>query len=258
MGSNNDFRETIEDGSTVLGAQASTFSPTVIEIYGELGLDFVWLDFEHAGPSPYDSTVFENLTRAAEVSGTTLLVRIPSGDPALIRKVLDAGVQNLLIPRVDSRDEVRTALEATRFEYDGEPGERGLASSRASRWGNADDHVSVEDNEVCMGVMIEKLGAVEELERILEVPELGFVFVGPGDLSVQVGHPMDRSHPEVRDQIEEIEDVCRSSGVPMGGIQNDPTKVAANIQSGYQIIRIGGDLESIRETLQHRLDQIAE
>ena len=96
----NSFRETIEDGGVVFGARVSTFSPTVIEIYGELGIDFVWLDFEHMGPSPYDSTVFEDLTRAADVGGTELFVRLPSGDPALIRKTLDAGVRNLFIPTV--------------------------------------------------------------------------------------------------------------------------------------------------------------
>jgi 2-keto-3-deoxy-L-rhamnonate aldolase RhmA len=132
----NDLRRTIEDGGVVYGARSSTFSPTLVEVYGTLGVDFVWLDFEHMGPSPYDSHVFENLTRAAEVSGTELLVRLPSGDPPLIRTVLDAGVRNMLIPRVDSATAVREAVKATRFVYEGRPGERGKASGRASNWGS--------------------------------------------------------------------------------------------------------------------------
>jgi len=252
----NGFRRTIEDGGVVYGARASTFSPTVIEVFGELGIDFVWLDFEHMGPSPYDSTVFENLTRAAEAGGTELFVRIPSGDPPLVRKVLDAGVRNLLIPRVDSAAEVRRAVEATRFVYDGEPGERGKASGRSSAWGTAPDYVVTEDREVCLGVMIEKTTAVDELDEILAVPELGFVFVGPSDLSAQMGHPTNKHHPAVQDRIAEIRAAALDAGVPLGGIANDPAAIEDAKQQGYQIIRMGGDLGSIRQTLRDRLARV--
>ncbi len=258
MDQSNSFREQIEDGGVVYGARSSTFSPTVVEIYGELGLDFVWLDFEHMGPSPYDSTMFEDLTRAAEAGDIELFVRLPSGDPPLVRKVLDAGVRNLLIPRVDSAEEVREAVEAAKFVYDGEPGERGMASGRSSAWGFADDYVATEDEQVCVGAMIEKTTAVDELEEILSVPELGFVFIGPSDLSVQMGHPTEKDHPEVREQIAEIESACRSAGVPMGGIETDPSDIEAAVDDGYQILRVGGDLASVRSTLENRLRQIDE
>lgn len=256
MNQRNSFRETIENGGVVFGARASTFSPTIIEIYGELGIDFVWLDFEHMGPSPYDSTIFEDLTRAAEVGGTQLFVRLPSWDPSLIRKVLDAGVRNLLIPRVDSAEEVREAVKATRFVYDGGPGERGMASGRSRTWGNAENYVEAEDESVCLGVMIEKTTAVDDLEDILSVPELGFAFIGPSDLSVQMGHPTNKDHPDVRNQITEISQACRSADVPLGGIANDPEKIENAIEQGYQILRIGGDIASIQSTLQERLKEI--
>ncbi|EMA38057.1 HpcH/HpaI aldolase family protein [Halococcus hamelinensis] len=253
MEQQNGFRRTIENGDVAFGARASTFSPTVIEVFGELGFDFVWLDFEHMGPSPYDSRVFEDLTRAAEAGGTELFVRLPSGDPALIRKVLDAGVRTLLVPRVDTAEEVREAVEATRFVYDGEPGERGMASGRARSWGSSDAYVRTEDEEVCIGAMVEKTGAVESIEEILSVPELGFVFVGPSDLSVQLGHPTDKTHPEVLETIEGIETAARSAGVPMGKIANDPAAIEDATEAGYRIVRMGGDLASIRTTLRDRL-----
>ncbi|MFC7174841.1 aldolase/citrate lyase family protein [Haloplanus litoreus] len=90
------------------------------------------MDFEHTGESPWDSMLFESLTRAAEAGDIELFVRLPAPDQALIRKVLDAGVRNLLIPRIDSAAEVRRAVEATRFVYDGEPGSAGSrAADRA-------------------------------------------------------------------------------------------------------------------------------
>ncbi|WP_049986105.1 HpcH/HpaI aldolase family protein [Halobellus rufus] len=257
MEQRNSFRRAIESDDVVFGARSSTFSPTVIEIYGELGIDFVWLDFEHMGPSPWDSSVFEELTRAAEVGGTELFVRLPSGDPSLIRKVLDAGVRNLFIPRVDDAEEVREAVKATRFVYDGEPGERGMASGRSRTWGlGPDDYIETEDEEVCLGVMIEKTTAVEELDDILSVPDLGFVFIGPSDLSVQMGHPGEKTHPDVVEQIEEITEACHEADVPTGVIKTDPDAIETAVDDGHQIIRIGGDLASVKSVLSERLDAI--
>lgn len=256
MDQHNAFRETIESDGVVFGARSATFSPTVVELYGELGIDFVWLDFEHTGPSPYDSSVFEELTRAAEVGGTELLVRLPSGDPALIRKVLDAGVRNLLIPRVDDAAEVRRAVEATRFVYDGDPGERGKASGRSATWGHATDYVNTEDEQVCIGVMIEKATAVNDLDDILAVPDLGFAFIGPSDLSVQMGYPNDRSNQAVLDQIDDIRRTCLDADVPVGRIKHDPEEAQEAIDDGYQILRIGGELEAAQETLTARLRKL--
>jgi len=256
MDQRNALRTAIENDGVVFGARASTFSPTVIEVYGALGIDFVWLDFEHQGPSPYDSTVFEDLTRAAEVGGTELFVRLPSGSPPLVRKVLDAGVRNILIPRVDDAAEVRAAVEATRFRYEGGPGQRGLASGRSRTWGFAEDYLDAEDDSVCLGVMIEKTTAVEDLEAILSVPELGFTFIGPSDLSVQMGHPGEKSHSAVADQIEEIRDACLEAGVPMGCIANDPEAIEAAVDRGHQIVRMGGDLASVKSTLGDRLARV--
>lgn len=257
MDQRNDFREAIENDGVVFGARSSTFAPEVIEIYGELGVDFVWLDFEHMGPTPWDSTIFEELTRAAEVGGTELFVRLPTGDPSLIRKVLDAGVRNVFVPRVDSATEVRKAVQATRFVYDGEPGERGMASGRSRTWGlGGDDYIQTEDEEVCIGVMIEKTTAVDELEAILSVPDLGFVFIGPSDLSVQMGHPGEKTHPAVTEQIAEIRDAAHDAGIPTGVIANDPDGIEAAVDDGHQIIRLGGDLASVKSIISERLSAV--
>lgn len=256
MDQSNTLRETLDAGDAAFGARAATFSPNVVELYGTIGLDFVWLDFEHSGPSPYDSNLFEDLTRAAEIGGTELFVRLPSGHPPLIRKVLDAGVRNILIPRVDSAAEVREAVEAARFVYDGAPGERGKASGRAATWGNADDYVATEDREVNLGVMIEKTTAVDELANIVDVPELGFLFIGPSDLSVQMGHSENKSHPDVQGQVDEIRNVALDAGVPVGCIGNDPAAAAEAVEEGYQIIRMGGELSAAQSVLSERLEAI--
>lgn len=256
MTQHNAVRAETEQGNVVFGASANTFSPMLIEVYGQMGLDFVWLDFEHGGPSPYDSTLFEALTRAADAAGIELFVRLPSGDPPLIRKVLDAGVRNLLIPRIDSVGDVERAVEATRFAYDGGPGQRGVSAGRATAWGTAENYADVEDDSVFLGVMIEKPTALDALDDILTVPELGFVFVGPGDLSVQLGYPYETDHPSVVDAVEKIERQSTDAGVILGGVAHSTDGARDAVDRGYRIIRIGNEVEAAREVLGGRLDRV--
>jgi 2-dehydro-3-deoxyglucarate aldolase len=259
MRTQNGLRRALERGDSVFGASAETFSPTVIETFGALGLDFVWLDFEHGGPSPYDSTVFENLTRAAEAADIELLVRLPAPDPPLVRKVLDAGVRTILLPRIETAAELRRAVAAAHFSYDGGVGDRGVGVGRTAEWaGYGGSHVADEDDEVLVGTMIENERAVENVEEILAVPELGFAFLGPADLSISLseGNPLDTDPDAVRAAIERTLDACLEAGVPLGRIRNDAAEARAAVDAGYQIVRVGGDVASIRETLGTRLDEL--
>ena len=257
----NGLRQALEADETVFGAACATFSPTVIETLGAVGLDFVWLDFEHGGPSPYDSTVFEELTRAAETGGIELLVRIPKPDPALVRKVLDAGVRTILIPRIETADQLRPAVEAAHFAYDGGVGDRGVGVGRTSEWaGYVDSHIGGEDEQVLVGTMIENTRAVDNIEEICAVPQLGFAFIGPADLSMSMsgGKPLDK-HPErLQAAIDRTREACLEAGVPVGRIHNDPTDARQAVDDGVQLLRLGGDTGAIRSVLGDRLAAVTE
>ncbi|HMB50022.1 HpcH/HpaI aldolase family protein [Natronoarchaeum rubrum] len=252
----NALQETVESGEAALGVLDNAYSPTMVEFYGELGLDFVWLDLEHAGPSPADGPSLEHLLRAAERSGVEALVRLPEPDPALVRKALDAGARNLFVSRIETAEEVRQAVRAARFRYDGEPGDRGMASPRASRWGTADDYVDVEDAETMVGVTIENPTAIENLDEILDVPELGFVFAGPLDISVALGYPGEPTHPEVEEAVEEIETAAFDADVPLGGLGFGPDDVSAKIDRGYRILNVGTTTGAVQQSVTGWLDEI--
>ncbi|GAA0197195.1 aldolase/citrate lyase family protein [Halobacterium noricense] len=239
----------------MLGIADDTYSPTVVELYGDLGLDFIWIDFEHAGPSPWDATAVEQLLRASELSGTELLVRVPVTEPALVRKALDAGVRNVFLSHVDTAEEVRDIVRAAYFHYDGEPGERGLAVPRASRWGQKDDYVATEDEQVLIGVTIESLEAVKNIDAILDVPNLGFVFVGPFDLSVAVGHPGELDHPDVQDAVETVRSASVDQGVPVANLGFGMDDVNEKARNGYQMLNIGTSLLAIQEIVTEWLNE---
>ena len=86
----------------------------------------------------------EDPLRAAERTDLELLVRLPDTDPTLVRKALDRGARNVFLPRVETATEVREAVKSARFSYDGSPGDRGLGSPRARRWGLDDDYIVTE------------------------------------------------------------------------------------------------------------------
>lgn len=258
---NNAIRRAIEDDTAVFGASAATFSPTMIEVFGDLGLDFVWLDLEHGGPSPYDSTALEELTRAADVAGIELLVRIPAPEPPIVRKVLDAGVRTILVPRIETAAELRPAVEAAYFSYDGDVGDRGVGIGRGSRWaGYADSHVGTADEDVLVGTMIENQRALDNIESILSVPQLGFAFLGPADMEMAMsgGDPLQKSPDAVAEGIDTTLRECLDAGIPAGRILNDPSAAGEAVEDGFRIVRIGDDIGAVRKVLGERLATVTE
>ncbi len=245
----NSLRTQLEGGEVALGILDDAYSPTLVELYGEMGLDFVWLDFEHGGPSPWDGDRLADLLRAAELTGTELLVRIPVTESALVRKVLDVGVRNVFLSRVETAAEVQQAVRAARFEYDGDAGRRGLANPRASRWGTADDYVATEDEEVVLGVTIENRRAVDDVDAILDVSELGFVFIGPLDLSVDAGHPAELDHPDVQEAVETVREAAVEKDVPVGGLGFGMDDVNEKAGNGYQLLNLGSTSGALQATV---------
>lgn len=242
-----DLSRALEAGEVVQGAGATTFAPAVVDVYGDVGMDFVWLDFEHKGPSPADSQTIEHLVRAAECADIELLVRLPMHEPWLVRKVLDTGVGNLLLPRVEAATEVRRAARATAFSYDDGPGERGVANSRDSDWGYGGYEPSPETPG--LGVMLETAAAVENLEDILSVPGLDFAYLGTHDLAVSLGHPFDTDHPDVQESVEYIRTGCEAAGVPLGRSVSASDEIASAVEDGWQLLRFADEVSAIRRAL---------
>ncbi|GAA0306392.1 HpcH/HpaI aldolase family protein [Halarchaeum salinum] len=244
----NDLRRTLDDDTPAFGVLDNTYSPAVVEVVGELGFDFVWVDLEHGGPSPWDADALEGLLRAAELTDTELLVRVPEANPAMVRKALDAGVRNLFLSRVEAAAEVRDAIAAANFEYDGNPGRRGLAGPRSARYGLADDYIGTEDEEVLVGVTIETIEAVENIDEILSVPELGFAFLGPNDFSVAYGSPGDLADPEVEAAVETVRDAAIEHDVTLGGLTFGMDDAVAKVADGYRLLHVGSTLGALTGT----------
>jgi 2-dehydro-3-deoxyglucarate aldolase len=173
--------------------------------------------------------------------------------------VLDTGVRNVLVPRVETAAEVERAVEAANFHYDGGIGDRGMGAGRANLWGGlGGDYVESEDASTQVGVMIENTTAVDNLDEILAVPDLGFVFIGPADLSHSLGRPGEITDSTVQETMADIEETVTSAGVPLGSFVYDATDPGPTIEKGYQLLVSGFDANAIRQTFGEILERTDE
>jgi 4-hydroxy-2-oxoheptanedioate aldolase len=155
-----------------------------VEIMADAGFDFVVIDLEHAPLGLDTAARMISLARATRILP---LVRVPGHDAAMIGRILDAGAGGILAPHVDSADEARRVVAATRFPPLGERGAGG--TSRAGRWGLLPraEYVRAGNEDVLCVAQLESVAAIEAAPEILAVDGVDAVFLGAGDLSLSLG-----------------------------------------------------------------------
>ena len=207
------LKERLRRGETLLGTIVSLPSPEAVEIAGLSGYDFLLLDMEHG---PITVHVLEGLVRACRAVNAVPLARVPQDHPKTILRALDVGCVGVMVPQVESPQQAAAAVAATKYAPEGM---RSLAGATpAAWWGKVPlpDHVKT-SNEITMNVLqIETRRGLEAVEAIARTPGLDVLFIGPSDLSMNLGHPGALTHPDVQAAIRRIIRAGRDAGVPVG------------------------------------------
>src|SRR5690349_8429308 len=193
----NHFKRGIASGGTPqIGLWLSLASPFATEIVAGAGFDWVLVDMEH---SANDLSEVGHHLRAAVGGTAEPVVRPPWNEPVMVKRLLDIGVRSFLFPFVQSAEEARRAVAATRYPPDGI---RGVAvATRANRYGRVPDYPKRAAEEICILVQVETRRAVQEIEAIAAVDGVDGIFIGPSDLAADMGHLGNSQHPEVQDAI---------------------------------------------------------
>ncbi|TCD16692.1 aldolase/citrate lyase family protein [Oricola cellulosilytica] len=212
----NDFKRAIAEGRQQIGLWVTLPSGFTAELLATCGYDWLLFDTEHSVGDPM--TVFEQLQAAAPYPAS-LVVRPASNDVVLIKRLLDAGAQTLLIPYVQNANEAKAAVDAMRYAPRGVRGFAGL--TRATRYGAVDDYATHAEKELCLLVQVETKSALDEIEAIAAVDGVDGIFVGPADLSASMGHSGNTGHPEVERAIEVAIERIRKAGKPAGILSLD-------------------------------------
>jgi 4-hydroxy-2-oxoheptanedioate aldolase len=241
----NALKRRLAAGRRALGCWTVLGSPPVIELLAYCGFDYLLLDQEHGFGEP--SALLHSLQAMAAAPNCTSVVRVPSNDPNYLKRVLDAGVEGVMVPNVETAEEARAVVAACRYPPAGRRGSA-LGSARASDYGiSAAKYKAEAANELLIVVQIESPKAVENIRAIAAVDGIDVLFIGPHDLSGSVGQLGELKHPEVAKLIARAEEAIRQSGKPMGTVPHPGATWREMFQRGYHMINAGSDVGRLRD-----------
>lgn len=245
----NFVKEKIAENGYALGAFVASSSPMNCEILGLNGLDFVMIDCEHAETNP---ETIVHMCRACEAYGMAPLVRVydPEDGPMMSR-MLDVGVQGVMVPLVNTPQQAQNIVNFTKFPP---VGRRGANGGRGPRWGAYEDY-TVQANEECLTIMqCESIEGLENIDEICRTPGLDMIFIGTGDLSLEMGvewtanAAADHKTSDTRlaEAIDRILQACRDNGVIAGIVTASAEDAARRIRQGFQFVTCMNDLGFFR------------
>lgn len=235
----NRWTERIGAGRPRFGMWAASGSSYVTEICAGSGIDWLLLDQEHA---PNDlRTTLEQLQVLAGYPDVDVLVRPPFADPVMVKRLLDIGAQNLIVPMIDGPREASAAVAATRYPPDGIRGV-GSALARASRWNRISDYLATADATVSLTVQVETLTGLEQLGDIADVDGVDAVFIGPADLAASMGRLGQPEHTDVVSTIENALTTIVERGKSAGVNAFNEAIARRYLAAGASFVLVGADV----------------
>ena len=237
----NNLKLKIKNGEKALGTFLELDSELAIECLGYTGLDFFIIDQEH-GPFDIGETV--GFIRAAETSEITPLVRVKDISRPSILKNLDIGAKGLIVPNVETVEEVKKLIEWAKYSP---TGKRGFFMARSSGYGNKDyahdmnNYFQVSNRETMLIPQCETMGVLNNIEEIVALEGVDGIFIGPFDLSIAMGIPAQFSEPEFKNAIERVLRACKEKNKFSFIFSTDQRTAQNYIDSGFDAVAIGMD-----------------
>jgi 4-hydroxy-2-oxoheptanedioate aldolase len=232
----NRLKRALSEGRPQVGLWSSLASYVAAEVIAGSGFDWVLLDTEHA---PNDVAAVHRQLQAMQNSPSAVVVRPAWNDAILFKRLLDTGVQSLLVPFVQNADEARRAVAATRYPP---LGARGVATTiRANAYGRIADYAKRANEQICVIVQIETRTALQNIEAIAAVEGVDGLFIGPSDLAADLGYVGDNRNPAVRTAIEQAVTRIRKTGKAAGILAPVEEDAHRWLEFGCLFVGVGSD-----------------
>jgi 4-hydroxy-2-oxoheptanedioate aldolase len=232
----NRFAKALRLDQQQIGFWCSLASHVSLEILAGSGFDWLLLDTEH---SPNEIPMVYSQLQACMENAVQPIVRPPWNDMVVIKRLLDAGVQTVLIPMIQSAEEARDAVAATRYPP---RGVRGFAStSRSSRFGRIADYHRRCEAELCVLLQIETAAGLDKLEEIAAVEGVDGIFIGPGDLSAALGYLGNQDAPAFQAIVEDAIRRVRNCGKAPGILTSNESFARRCLDIGALFVAVGSD-----------------
>jgi 4-hydroxy-2-oxoheptanedioate aldolase len=227
-------------GELLIGPFSVSSSPTLVEMIGYAGFDFVVIDCQHASASATGGEL-EHLVRAAHAAGVAAIVRTTGHARGEILKALDVGAAAVVVPHVSTREEAAAAVDAAFYAPLGR--RSATPSVRATRYGfdRWTEHHQRSLGDTLVIPLIEDEAGVANIDEIAAVPNLGGIFFGPFDLAVAAGRP-DAAFEGIEAAREAVYAAARRNALPIADLAWDVDAARDMIEAGAQLIALGTDV----------------
>jgi len=248
----NKLKKKLAGGEVAYGSWFSIFHEGAAEALAGSGIDWILIDTEHRSANP--ETV-ARLVKAIGNQGAVSLIRVAWNNVWLIKQALDTGLYGIVVPWVRSAEEAAKAVEYTRYMPEGLRGSMPLVA--AGVWGiTSREYLDVANDNIFVCIQIENWEAVEDIDKIVALPGVDAVMIGPGDLSASLGVRGETWHPKVMEAIEKVLVACKKTSVAPGiafGKDLEHTKKLA--VDGFTFIGAGADggflVQGVKDTLDY-------
>ena len=233
----NRFKRALASGTPQIGLWMSLASPSATEVAAGAGFDWLLLDMEH---SPNELPDIAHHLRAAEGGTAEPVVRVPWNEPVIVKRLLDIGARTLLFPFVQSAEEARRAVAATRYPPQGIRGFAG--TTRANRYGRAAGYAQKAADEICVLVQCETRKAVADIAAIAAVDGVDGIFIGPSDLAADMGHLGNTQHAEVQAAILDAGKRIKAAGKAPGFLSVREDETRRVLEGGFLFVAVNTDV----------------
>ena len=242
------LRSSLAAGSPVFGLWVTLESPSITEIAVALGMDWVVIDAEHGH---LDWKEIAEHIRATVRSNTVALVRIAELNVGLIKRALDIGADGVVIPWIETTEQLHDAVRFSRYPTEGV---RGIGAERATAWGQAlAEHAAEANENVFVVPIIETVRARDNLLTMLAVPGVDLFWFGPADYSATAGYRGQWEGPGVADEILRMKDAIRAAGKHCGVVATSDENVQQRLGQGFGAIALGMDTGMLLRSLHSSL-----
>ena len=233
----NPFKTAVRERKLIVGIWNSIANNTVTEVLARTGFEWMLMDSEH---STAELSTLVPQMQSMKGSPTSVVIRPPWNDFVIMKRLLDCGCWNFLVPMVQTEEEARAAVEATLYPP---KGIRGVSvMSRANDYGNIPGYHHFANDCIGITTQIETQKTIDNLESICKIEELDGVFVGPQDLACSLGHIVDPNHADVQKAIKHCADVAKAHGKGAGILTPSVEDAKRYIGWGYTFVAVGTDM----------------
>lgn len=232
------LKHKLKNNELSIGSWLTIPHQAIIEIMGSAGFEWLTIDMEHA-PISIETAV--NLIGHIQGNGMQALVRVSKNEEVIIKRVLDAGADGVIVPMIKNKEE---AIQAVNFVKYPPKGKRGVGLNRAQKYGTAfDTYQKWVKEELIVIAQIEHIDAVNNLEEIFSVEGIDGIIVGPYDLSASMGFPGEYDREEVKEALNKVDAIAKRLNKPLGFhvIDSNHKRTLEKINKGYSFLAFSID-----------------